>query len=183
MLQSMGSQKVRHDLVTEQQQQVIKFYLFLAVLGLHCCSGFSLVLESVGFSLAVARSLLVVAASHGAWALGCMGSLWIRDQTCVSCIDRQIIYLYATRRAPVNVLWMKIQLTLEYCVSQGCSSSVESVINIQLYNWPLYLQLVFVNSTTFRSDGTVIVFSEKNSRTGEPAQFKLMLFKNQLCFL
>ena len=61
MLQSMVSQRVRHDLVTEQQQQVIKFYLFLAVLGLYCCSGFSLVLESMGFSLAVACSLLIVA--------------------------------------------------------------------------------------------------------------------------
>ena len=61
MLQSMVSQRVRHDLVTEQQQQVIKFYLFLAVLGLYCCSGFSLVFESMGFSLAVACSLLIVA--------------------------------------------------------------------------------------------------------------------------
>lgn len=33
-------------------------YLLLAMLGLHCCSGFSLVAASRGYSLAAARKLL-----------------------------------------------------------------------------------------------------------------------------
>ena len=50
-------------------------YLFLAVLGLHCCVGFSLVAVSKGKSLVVVCRLLIVAASlvrkhrlQGAWA-------------------------------------------------------------------------------------------------------------------
>ena len=37
--------------------------LFLAVLGLHCCTGFSLVMESGGYSLASVRGLLIAVAS------------------------------------------------------------------------------------------------------------------------
>ena len=39
------------------------FYLFLAVLGLHCCAGFSLVAASRGYSLVTAHKLLIVVAS------------------------------------------------------------------------------------------------------------------------
>ena len=49
--------------------------LFLAVLGLHCCMGFSLVVKSRGYSLVVVHGLLIVRASlvaehglQGAWA-------------------------------------------------------------------------------------------------------------------
>ena len=35
-------------------------YLFLAVLGLHCCSGFSLVVASRGYSLAAGCEFLIV---------------------------------------------------------------------------------------------------------------------------
>ena len=38
-------------------------YLFLAVLSLHHCVGFSLVAASKGYSLVVARRLLIVVAS------------------------------------------------------------------------------------------------------------------------
>ena len=38
-------------------------YLFLTVLGLHCCSGFSLVAASRGHSLVAVRRLLIVMAS------------------------------------------------------------------------------------------------------------------------
>ena len=38
-------------------------YLFLAVLGLHCCEGFSLVTASGGYSLVVVPGLLVAMAS------------------------------------------------------------------------------------------------------------------------
>ena len=37
-------------------------YLFLAVLGLHCCSGFSLVLASGGYSLVAVHGFLIVVA-------------------------------------------------------------------------------------------------------------------------
>ena len=39
------------------------FHLFLPVLGLHCCVGFSLVLKSRGYLLVVVRGLLTVVAS------------------------------------------------------------------------------------------------------------------------
>jgi len=38
-------------------------YLFVAVLGLHCCRGFSLIVVSRGYSLVVVNGLLVEAAS------------------------------------------------------------------------------------------------------------------------
>ena len=48
-----------------------KNYLFFSVLGLRCCSGFSLVVESGGFSLVVACGPLIVVVSlvekHGLW--------------------------------------------------------------------------------------------------------------------
>ena len=50
-------------------------YLFLAVLGLHCCSGFSLVVASRAYSLVAVHGLLTAVASlvaehrlQGAWA-------------------------------------------------------------------------------------------------------------------
>ena len=38
-------------------------YLFLAVLGLHCCVGFSLIVASGGHSLATVHRLLIAVAS------------------------------------------------------------------------------------------------------------------------
>ena len=35
-------------------------YLFMAVLGLHCCAGFSLVVESRGYSLVAVCGLLTM---------------------------------------------------------------------------------------------------------------------------
>ena len=52
-----------------QNQPALKkelFYLFLAVLGLHCCSGFSLVVTSRGYSLVAVQGLLIVVASLAA---------------------------------------------------------------------------------------------------------------------
>ena len=43
--------------------------LFLAVLGLHCCTGFSLVAVSGGYSLVTVLSLLIVVTSLG-WSTG-----------------------------------------------------------------------------------------------------------------
>ena len=42
----------------------IYIYFFLAVLGLHCCAGFSLVLESTGYSPVAGHMFLVAGASH-----------------------------------------------------------------------------------------------------------------------
>ena len=39
------------------------FHLFLAVLDLHCCMGFSLVMVNGGYSLAVVNEVLIVVAS------------------------------------------------------------------------------------------------------------------------
>ena len=107
---------------------VCLFYFFLVVLHLHCCRGFSLVVESRAYSLVVVlRLLLAVAAfvvEHGLWGMqdsvvGLVGSraqaqqLWhtglvapqhvgssqTRDRTRVCCIDRQILYHWATREA------------------------------------------------------------------------------------
>ena len=96
--------------------------LFLAVLGLLCSEGFSLVLVSEGYSLGAVFGLLIVVASpvtkHGLqgpqlsvgaipgwWSAGSVlvshvfgcstqhvGSSQIRDGACVSCIRRWILY-------------------------------------------------------------------------------------------
>ena len=49
----------------------IFIYLFLAVLGFHCCVGFSLVAVSGGYSLAVVSRLLISCCK--AWTLRCVG--------------------------------------------------------------------------------------------------------------
>ena len=48
---------------------ILFIYLFLAVLGLHCCKGFSLVVASEGYSLAVVCRLLIAVASL-VWSTG-----------------------------------------------------------------------------------------------------------------
>ena len=51
----------------------VYFCLFLAVLGLHCCRGFSLVAVSRGYSTDGVRWLLIAVTSCcGAQALGCV---------------------------------------------------------------------------------------------------------------
>ena len=73
------------------------------MLGLCCCPGFSLVVTSRHWSLVVACRFLIAVASRcraEAQELWCSGlvaarhveSSWIRDQTSVSFIDRQILY-------------------------------------------------------------------------------------------
>ena len=51
----------------------IQFYLFVALLGLHCCMRLPLVVGSRGCSLVVVHGLLFAVASCGAWALGHAG--------------------------------------------------------------------------------------------------------------
>ena len=102
------------------------------MLGLHCGAGFCLVAASEGWSLVAALGcslqwllLLPQALAHGAssvavlgsktqaqWlrhmglvALRHVGSSWIRDQTSVSCIGRQILYHWITREAPTFHFW------------------------------------------------------------------------------
>ena len=100
--------------------------LFLAVLSLHCCAGFSLVamsrsypsLQCMGFSLRWLPLLQSIGSrvhriqQCGSWALEnqlwytglvgswCVGSSWIRDQTHISCVGRWILYHCTTRKAP-----------------------------------------------------------------------------------
>ena len=44
---------------------ILCMYVFLAVLGLHCCVGFSRVVASRGYFLAVVPRLLIAVASFG----------------------------------------------------------------------------------------------------------------------
>ena len=71
--------------------KILFIYLFLAILGLCCCADFSLVaapeLQSTGLVVVVHRFSC-------SWH---MGSSQIRDQTCVFCIGRQILYHRATK--------------------------------------------------------------------------------------
>ena len=99
---------------------IILFTLIFAVLGLRCCTGFSLVVASRGYSLAAVCELLTVVASlllsklsgrqasvvaaprlqstgsivwrMGSVALQHVESFRIRDRTCVSCTGRWILY-------------------------------------------------------------------------------------------
>ena len=84
---------------------------FLAVLGLPCCLGSSLVAESGGCSPALIHRLLIAVASrcgaqaqqlwYTGWvAPGHVGSFLTRDQTHVPCIGRRILYHRAAREAP-----------------------------------------------------------------------------------
>ena len=98
-------------------------YLFLAVLGLCCCSGFSLVVAAGGYTRAAVSQLLLLQ-STGSRVLGLqslqllnsraqaqqlrrtglvlpwpVGSSQTRHQTRVSCIGRWILYHCATREA------------------------------------------------------------------------------------
>ena len=47
-----------------------------------------------------------------------VGSSWIRDWTCVSCIDRQILYHLATREAPCQTLI--VYITSKLMEGEGC---------------------------------------------------------------
>ena len=84
-------------------------YLFLAVLGLRCCTGFSLVVGSEGYSLAVVLRILVVVASlvaeHRLWStqasvvgargLSCSAASGIfpdEGSNCVSYTGRWVLY-------------------------------------------------------------------------------------------
>ena len=111
-------------------------YLFLAVLSLRCCSGFSLVVEGAGYSLVAVCRLLIMVASvvvkhmdSRAWtlelwlpgsraqapwlcvglvALWHVGSSWTRDWTRISCTGRWILYHWATREAPKLCAFMSL---------------------------------------------------------------------------
>ena len=50
-------------------------YSFLIVLGLHCCTSFSLVVASRGYSLEVCSLFTGVTSCFGARVPGCMGSV------------------------------------------------------------------------------------------------------------
>ena len=106
-----------------QENQVFKKILLLAVLGLHCCEGFSPVVASGGYSslqwvsfslewLPLLRSMCsgctgfsssapglqsAIVVVHG---LSCSAACGIRDGTCFSRVGRWILYHWATKEAP-----------------------------------------------------------------------------------
>ena len=111
------------------------FYLVLVVLGVCYCTGFFLVEASEGCSLAVlCRRLIVVTCLQGtgSWvlrlqqlhragsvvmamslvALWHVGSSQLRDQTCVSCIDKWILYHCTIREAPISLFLSLLLLLL-----------------------------------------------------------------------
>ena len=82
------------------------FIYLLAVLGLHCCAGFSLVVVR-GFSLQWLLLLQTRGSREQVQQLWCMGlvvpphvgSSQIRDWTCVSFIGWWILYQWVTKKA------------------------------------------------------------------------------------
>ena len=62
---------------------VIYLFIFLTVLGLHCCMGFSLVVKRRGYSLVVVRGLLI--------AVGCSGFSCYRAQASVVMVPRLVV--------------------------------------------------------------------------------------------
>ena len=63
------------------QNLYLFIYLFMAVLGLRCCAGFSLVVESSGYSLVVVHWLLIIGGFSccGTWVLSCgLQQLWFQ---------------------------------------------------------------------------------------------------------
>ena len=56
-------EQVETETVPLSLLESLLFYLFLSVLGLRCCVGFSLIEASGGYSLVVVYSLLIVVAS------------------------------------------------------------------------------------------------------------------------
>ena len=111
-------------------------YLFMAVLSLHCCVGFSfscteqgttLILHCSGFSYFGAQAPGSQASAVAFWH---MGSSLIRDGNHVSSINRQILYHWATREAPKNksinlkaLDLMVHQLRLQISIARGTGSA------------------------------------------------------------
>ena len=119
--------KLRGEAVFNQPLNFLKnfMYLFIGCLGLRSCEGFSLVAGSKGYSSFSAWLLILVASLVAEKALGCVGfssyyalsscgseALWCpglaaprhmessqaRDQTCVSCTGRWILYIEPPRK-------------------------------------------------------------------------------------
>ena len=87
------------------------FYLFLSLRGLCCFLGFSLV-EVRSFSLWWLLLLQLQKLKH-------VGSSQTRDQTCVSCIGRWILFCGASREAPSLHLW-RWRRTFLMCLHLAC---------------------------------------------------------------
>ena len=117
-------------------------YLFPAVLGLCCCNSLCPVAASRFLTTVV--SLAVGHRLEGTWGsvmwlLGSrahaqmqrtslvarrhVGSSQIRDQTWVSCIDRWILYCWATRETLKGAIWAKEISELDHLVFYGIRNS------------------------------------------------------------
>ena len=73
------SHKTGSSLFKKKKQKTLFTYLFLAALGLPCCTGFFLVVARGGYSLGAEHGFLVEVTSsvmeHGLWALR-LQKLW-----------------------------------------------------------------------------------------------------------
>ena len=108
---------------------ITSFFLFLAMLGLHCCSGSSLGARTShcgGFSCCGTRvpghmGSAVVASglehTQLLWctvlvAPWCVGSSWARDQTCASCIGSWTLY---DQGSPCHILFIHLSVNGHLC--------------------------------------------------------------------
>ena len=109
------------------------FYLFLAVLGLRCCTW---VFSSCGewgllFMQCTGIAVASLVAEHGAlgmwasvvWPTGLVapwhvGSSWTKARTCVPCIGRRILNHCTTREAPSHTVFILryTQGVLQFCI-------------------------------------------------------------------
>ena len=106
-------------------------YLFLAALGLHCCSSSPLVVATGGYSSWDAQASHLGGFSHcGPQALGApasvamahglswsAGSSWTKDRTHVFCTGRQVLNQWATMQVPTGWPWTTPEVSEAHMVS------------------------------------------------------------------
>ena len=121
-------------------------YLFLVVLGLHCYTGFSLVMESGGYSLVLVLGLLLLqsrgsrlpgfrSCGSGLVTLRHVVSSRTRDWTCVPCVGSQILKHWATRKVPTLCFFFSNFIKL--------SCSVKGIVQVFFF-FPKYVTTFFL---------------------------------------
>ena len=129
------------------------------MLGLCYCVRFSLVAASKGHSSCGAQDSHCGGFSCGAWALrhtltSCdalavpwhVGFSWTSDQTLVSCIDRQILYHWASREAPSNPFLFH-RCSAMSCLSEDVNESNDS--QFLFCGFLCFLEFALFNCTGF----------------------------------
>ena len=124
---------------------ILNFFFFDCAGTLLLCR-LSLVAGSGDYSLVEAQELCYM----GLVALRHVGSSWIRDQTRVSCSDRQILHHWAAREAPLHFLsYFLIEMQLIYNIvlvsgTQQRNSIISMYIFISFKNFFHYSLLQYI---------------------------------------